>query len=71
MSTCEGKFKVVAAEGDIRIATAEEKCEAKAEWRVTYFHDTGMESINCCDRCIGTTSIISLMYSAIRLEKNK
>lgn len=71
MSTCEGEFEIKLVEGDLRVVSTDEDCKRDAEWRVTYFSDTGMEPINCCDKCIMTTSVLSVMYSAVRLEKNK
>lgn len=76
---CEGHFKIVydKATEDVTIKkedstkNGEIECVNEAEWRVTYFHDTGLEPINCCMRCINKVSILNLMYSAVRLKENR
>lgn len=73
MSTCSGMYKaeIDRSQGGVTVAKQEGDCPNDAMWRVTYMLSTGLPSINVCHRCIMDVSILNLMYSAIRLEKNK
>ncbi len=68
---CEGKFNVLfdREKQEPRPTKTEHRCEKDAKWRITFMKEANLGGLNVCDNCLTDASPLSILYSAVRLEK--